>query len=210
MIDRLILYLLVAACVLLALVVVTEIKPAAGPEVATTAVSVPADIPVSPERQQTSGRYDQLVATTLARPLFSATRRPPPRGDNPAADTGLDDARLTGIVTEPGHRFAIFAPAGARVLTVTEGETVSGWRIESITPRDVSLTGPGGTKTLQPKIDPNLVPPPPPPSPANAGAGSVNRPAAAVPTFPSPPRPGMPPSFFNRGPLRPGQPRARR
>ena len=73
------------------------------------------------------------------------------------------DTRLAGIVTEPGHRFAIFAPTGAKPMIVTEGDTVSGWRVDSITPREVSLSGPGGTKTLQPKIDPNLAPPAPPP-----------------------------------------------
>ncbi len=37
---------------------------------------------------------------------------------------------------------------------------MSGWRVERINPREVSLSGPSGTKTLQPKFDPNLTPPP--------------------------------------------------
>jgi hypothetical protein len=51
------------------------------------------------------------------------------------------------------HHLAIFAVNGAaKPLRLTEGEDVSGWRIESITPHEVSLSGPGGTKTLQPKL----------------------------------------------------------
>jgi hypothetical protein len=69
--------------------------------------------------------------------------------------------RLTGIVTEPDH-VAIFAMNGAKPLRVSEGEAASGWRIESIAPQEVSLSGPGGTKTLEPKPDPNLVQQPPP------------------------------------------------
>ncbi len=59
-------------------------------------------------------------------------------------------------------------------MVVTEGETVSGWRVDSITPREVSLSGPGGTKTLQPKIDPNLTPS------ATPHCGASNHPAQPV------------------------------
>jgi general secretion pathway protein N len=110
--------------------------------------------------------------------------------------------RLTGIVTEPDHHLAIFAVNGAKPLRVTEGEAVSGWRIESITPREVSLSGPGGTKTLEPKLDPNLVQQAPPAPPAN--------PAARQPAQPQPPqlinvpqRPAIPPRLPVRPPLRP-------
>jgi hypothetical protein len=203
MIDRLALPLLLAGCVLFAVIVLAEIEAAPTP-VARMAIAVPppADAPSPPVRRALGGRYDELVATTLARPLFSSTRRPPPRGGAEAdTDTGLADTRLTGIVTEPGHRIAIFAPANAKAVTVTEGESVSGWRIESITPREVSLSGPGGVKTLQPKVDPNLVP-----AAAPAVANDAAAPAAArrgVMPFPAVPRPGIPPRF-NRGPARPG------
>ncbi len=201
MIDRLALPLLLAGCVLFAAIVFAEIEPAPAP--ARTAIAAPPpDAPPAPVRRALGGRYDQLVATTLARPLFSSTRRPaPPGGADTEPDSGLADTRLTGIVTEPGHRIAIFAPAGAKALTVTEGETVSGWRIESITPREVSLSGPSGIKTLQPKIDPNLAPAAGPPAVPNEAAAPAKRgvlPLSAVV------RPGIPPRVFNRGPMRPG------
>jgi hypothetical protein len=129
---------------------------------------------------------------TLARPLYSATRRPPQTADNAATDPGLTDTRLTGIVTEPDRRLAIFAVTGGKPVVLTEGETVSGWRIDSISPREVSVSGPSGTKTLQPRIDQNAVA-----QPAGAGAG---RGVAG----PAPPRPGAPP--LPGAPPRPGAP----
>jgi general secretion pathway protein N len=74
---------------------------------------------------------------------------------------------------------AIFAVNGEKPLRVAEGDAVSGWRIESITPREVSLSGPGGTKTMQPKMDPNLVPPPGQPPTAGPGGRLPIPPAAA-------------------------------
>ncbi len=208
MIDRLTLILLLAGCVLFTGLVVAEITTSPAPETEiASAVPARAEPALPPSRPEVGAQFDAMMATILARPLFSATRRPPPRGDSPAADSSLDDTRLTGIVTEPGHRFAIFAPTGAKPLTVSVGDTISGWRVESITPREVSLNGPSGTRTLQPKIDPNLVPPAPPPT----AAAAPPPPRPIVPAGVQPPvRPGFPPAMLNRAPLRPGQSRERR
>lgn len=202
MIDRLALIILLAGCGLFAAILAVEItaSPAAQTEIAARR-SPPRAEPLPPTaKAERVPRSDAMVAEILARPLFSATRRPPPKNDTPIGDSGLADTRLAGIVTTPGHRFAIFAPNGAKLLVVNEGDTISGWHIEKITPREVSLTGPTGTKTLQPKIDPNLVPPAPPPVAAPPPQ------ASAVP----PTRPGFPAPPFNRPPLRPGQLRERR
>lgn len=207
MIDRLLLPMLLAGCLVFAAVLVVEVEPTpARSKIATPPPPAPSASAGLPLRRGTGSRYDALSATALARPLFSSTRRPPPRGSTDgAADLGLADTRLTGIVIEPGRRIAIFAPAGAKLMTVSEGETVGGWRIESITPIEVSLSGPGGIKTLQPKFDPNLVP-------AAGTPPIVNRPAngpggAPFPSFSGSVRPGVRPGLppiFNRGPPRPG------
>lgn len=206
MIDRLTLPLLLAGCLLLGAILVVELEPSPTAWKLATAPPPIASVAPTPQPRGPGGRYDALSATALARPLFSSSRRPPPRGNADGdADSGLADTRLAGIVTEPGHRIAIFAPSGAKPMTVTEGETVGGWRVDSITPVEVSLSGPGGIKTLQPKFDPNLAPAAGPPS-------VVNRPAvgpggAPFPSFPGAAgpgvRPGLPP-VFNRGPPRPG------
>ena len=204
MIERLPLIVLLAGCALFAGVFAAEMAAAPPPDAEIASVVPPRmPTPLPAARPSASGQYDVLVATILARPLFSTTRRPPQHSDGPAADSDLDNARLAGIVTEPGHRFAIFAPTGAKPLIVSEGDTVSGWRVESITAREVSLSGPGGTKTLEPKIDPNLAPPAPPPMAAAT-------PPAVPPINPAVVRPGFPPPMFNRPPLRPGQLRERR
>ena len=215
MIDRLALVFLLAGCAVFAVIIASEIRSAPGPQKAAVELSpLVRDRPLPAARPEPAGRYDEMVTAILARPLFNSTRRPPPRdGADATTDTGLSGLRLTGIVTTPGHRIAIFAPPGDKLMTVTEGDTVSGWRVETITPRDVSLTGPAGTKTLEPKIDPNLVPPPPPtPPPPSANANRVtpaNQAAVRVPGVPAG-RPRFLPGLPNRAPLRPGQLRGQR
>jgi hypothetical protein len=208
MIERVALIALVGGCVLFAGIVVAEMTAPAAPETEAAAATIPprAEPALPVARPEIGVEHGAMITTILARPLFSSTRRPPPPNDAPSEDTSFSDTRLAGIVTEPGYRFAIFAPPGAKPLTVKEGDTVSGWRVDSITPLAVSLSGPGGTKTLQPKIDPNLIPPAAPPT---AQAARPAQPAA--PMFARPPmRPGMPPVPYNGPPLRPGQLRGRR
>src|SRR5690242_169814 len=98
------------------------------------------------------------VATIVARPLFSLTRRPRETAKSAGAtDPELGDVRLTGIVIEPDRRLAIFAVAGAKPRTLSLGQPLNGWKLDSISPEEVSLSGPSGTRTLQPKIDTKLV-----------------------------------------------------
>jgi general secretion pathway protein N len=200
MIDRLVIYLLLAGCLIFGAVVLLELEPTATDTAAPNEVPRRADAAAA-VRRQPSTRLDELLAMALARPLFSSTRRPPqsaPSDNVTSAD--LADMRLTGIVTEPEHHVAIFAVNGAKPLRVTEGEAVSGWRIESITPREVSLSGPGGTKTLEPKLDPNLVQQPGSIPAANPGA---RLPAQPAPVANVPPRPGVPPGLPAPPPVRP-------
>jgi hypothetical protein len=170
MIDRLAVYLLIAGCLLFASLIVVELNGGVAADAVMTEVPMRADASSAATQPEPRADLDDLLRMTLARPLFSATRRPPQTTGNAAADPGLTDTRLTGIVTEPDHRLAIFAVAGAKPVALTEGETVSGWRIDSISPREVSVSGPSGTKILQPRIDQNAVAQPQP-SPAGAGAG---------------------------------------
>jgi hypothetical protein len=198
MIDRLVLLLLVGGCLLFGVILITELAPA-GMQDPVVAPTVQSDAP-NPTTRPQNPRPEELVATMLARPLFSSTRRPPQDAPSGAADSDLTDARLTGIVTTPRHRMAIFALTGDKPLRVAEGDAVSGWRIESITPREVSLSGPSGTKTLQPKLDANLAPPPGQPPIGQAGGRVPTPPAAGRPRVPAPgaapaaapPPPGVP------------------
>jgi hypothetical protein len=191
MINRLAIYLLLTGCLVFGGIVFIELLPAATDEPAPSEVSrrPNPNVPSAVRRPQ-SARLEELLATVLGRPLFSSSRRPAQTAaDDGGGTSDLADTRLTGIVTEPGRSIAIFAVSGAKPLRLTEGEAVSGWRIESITPREVALSGPGGAKTLAPKIDPSLGAPP-----SSPGAA-----AAAV-------RPPTPPSTAAAPPARPGVP----
>jgi general secretion pathway protein N len=202
MIDRLVIYLLLAGCLIFGAIVFAELEPAANDAALAELPQRPdaaARVPGAP-----NARLDELLAMALARPLFSSTRRPPQGAANDGASgSDLADTRLTGIVTEPGHHVAIFAVNGAKPLKLTEGEDVNGWRIENITPREVSLSGPGGTKTLEPKVDPNLVPQPGPTPAVNPAARLLAQPPPAAAQLP---KPGVPPVV--PGPLPPRPPRA--
>ena len=124
------------------------------------------------------------MQTALAQPLFSATRRPPDTaGGSQPAEPELLNVRLTGIVLEPERRLAIFAVPGSKPLSRAEGETINDWRVESIGPSQVSLSGAAGTMVLEPKFDPALVRAQP-----AAGAPVPN------PLFPIPPAPRPPPA----------------
>jgi hypothetical protein len=190
MISRLAIYLLLIGCLVFGAIVFIELLPAATDEPRSELPRRP-NMPLTVRRQQ-SAHLEELLATVLGRPLFSSSRRPPQTAANDDGGTSdLADTRLTGIVTEPGRSIAIFAVNGAKPLKLTEGEAVSGWRIESITPREVALSGPGGAKTLAPKIDPNLGATPPGPAPAAAAA--VRPPVPPSPAAAPPARPGVPP-----------------
>src|SRR5947207_11461642 len=134
-------------------------------------VTTPAPVPeqTRPGQRTQSPPVDELVATSLARPLFSAMRRPTEQAlANSPPDTELPNVRLTGIVIDRDRRSAIFAMQGAKPLVRGEGEMLSNWQLDSIAPRTVTLAGPTGTTTLEPKSDPTLVRPVPQAQPAPA------------------------------------------
>src|SRR5215471_8548404 len=78
------------------------------------------------------------------------------------ADSPLRDVRLTGVVIGSDLRMAIFAVTGTSSRVLSEGETLNGWRLESISPKVVMLSGRAGKIVLKPQPDANLVRSPPP------------------------------------------------
>jgi hypothetical protein len=99
-----------------------------------------------------SGRQ-ALVDGILARPLFTATRRPAVRLAGPAA-APANQPRLTGILINGSSRSVIFAaPEGGRPVVAQEGAQVGGYTVTSIEAGQVTLSGPDGTRTLRPAFD---------------------------------------------------------
>ena len=169
------LILLLAGCVLSGALLASQFYGAAEDGIAAKpAVTRSDDARPGPRAQPE--RADELLTAVLARPLFSPTRRPPETAQ--VASSELADKRLAGIVIEPDRRFAIFAVTGAKPLTVTEGESVDGWRIESITPTEISLVGPRGSRTLQP-VPETAAARQSRPQRGNAGARSAAQPQAS-------------------------------
>ena len=103
------------------------------------------------------------VSALLARPPFSPDRRP-----DPAAASGADPRlpHLTGITVSSGDRRAIFAgPNGARSAVLGQGDQIGVYRVQTISPAEVVLTGPDGAHTVRPTFSaaPSPVPIAPPP-----------------------------------------------
>lgn len=146
----------------------------------------------TPAARNEGPTINHLVAITLERPLFNATRRPPEAEADGHSDTSLNDLRLTGILIMPDQHFAIFAKSDGKPLVRSEGEMISDWHIDTIAAQSISLSGPTGITTLEPKADPNLArlqsashPTVPPPQPA---ASSSPPPAPNAPVRPVPVR----------------------
>lgn len=170
-----------------------------------------APVAAPPAKPVERPKIDQLVATALGRPLFSPTRKQQEEATaaGGSVEQELPNLRLTGIIIEPSRHLAIFAVPGAKPLVRSEGEMVDDWKLDSIGPRQVSLSGPTGVTTLEPKTDPHLTRPSPPAFPgATPGQpGAVGRPPGpvALGRAPPPPAPQQPPGPRGRAPGPPTQ-----
>jgi len=147
--DRLVLLLLLGGCLLFGAILIMELAPAGAEDevVAQTARSEGA----SPITRPQNPRPEELVATALARPLFSSTRRPPQDAPSGAAADDLTDARLTGIVTtpRPPHRNL----CGQRRQAAEGRRRRRRKRLANREhhAREVSLSGPSGNQELAAK-----------------------------------------------------------
>src|SRR6266436_1176459 len=144
-------------------------------------------VSISGHRPSPADRLPPAEIRKLADPLFSPTqRRPETASSANDADSPLRDVRLTGVVIGPDLRIAIFAVTGTNSRVLSEGEALKGWRLESISPEGVVLSGPAGNTVLEPQRDANLVRPPPPVAvqsgqPGAAMAGAPGQPMAVTP-----------------------------
>ena len=92
----------------------------------------------------------ETLAEVTDRPLFTATRRPPPP-DAVQENTGnASSFVLLGVVISKGERLAIIRhgrpPAAARL---TEGQTIEGWTLQSIAPDRVVLKNADNEQSLK-------------------------------------------------------------
>lgn len=147
-------------------------------------------------------RQADWVATILARPLFSPSRRL-----SADAAQGEQALRLAGIITSPAGRKAIFAAAGtpektgaqtrpARGIPVGEGGQAGPWRVRHIGVQTVEVEGPSGTLSLRPErahagggTSPDSMADPSAPSPSDDDIVIPESRFPAAPPRPDPPHP---------------------
>ena len=143
-----------ATAVALACVVLLELAGAATHAEAPPPARV-ARATAAPKRATPPAQIDRWVATILARPIFSASRRPVP-GEVASADPATPDSlpRLSGVMVDRNSRRVIFAGAnGGKPIVAEAGAHVGGFTVESIEPDGVTVTGPGGKRVLHPTFE---------------------------------------------------------
>lgn len=121
----------IALAVLLLAVAVRPWLADEAPEGGTVAVP-DASFPPLPMLER--GKPRATYSETLARPLFSSTRRPEPAAPiaAPSAPPQLVGYRLTGIVSTGARRMILLETPGGKSVQLYEGESVDGWTVETI------------------------------------------------------------------------------
>jgi hypothetical protein len=117
----------------------------------------PSRSPVGTTNQTPKVRADNsvlvdLAATIDSRPLFSSTRRPADEAIAKAPSGTPQDSlpRLSGVIVGPTGGRAIFAGPDGKSHTAAEGDTVGAFKIRSIAPGVVTLSGSQGERVLRP------------------------------------------------------------
>ncbi|MFA5950921.1 MAG: hypothetical protein WC807_11635 [Hyphomicrobium sp.] len=90
---------------------------------------------------------------TVARPLFEPSRRPPPAPEQQSSspqpvEPATPRYRLLGVVSAPDRVMALIWQGDSRPLSVGPGDMVDGWRVDRITPIEVTLTKNGQSVRL--------------------------------------------------------------
>lgn len=115
----------------------------------------------------------ETMRSFIDRPLFSPSRRPPSPPPTPLApapvirpEPSADQLRLLGTLLGPNGASALILDASTGVTSsMTQGETVSGWRIAAIEAALVRLER-GAQSTVLALFRPGM--PPPPARPASS------------------------------------------
>lgn len=134
-------------------------------------------------------RRTAMVEAALARPLFSADRRPKQATAQAAAAPARGTAlpRMTAILVDGAARTAIFAGANGKPAVVSEGGQIGGFTVQRIEPQQVTMLGPDGKRVVRTSFDPNppapesLMPPPAGPMPGIIPGSVPGAPPFALP-----------------------------
>lgn len=126
-----------------------------GADVGPTAAAVPARVAELPPPAGFQLPPIETFSETIARPVFSKTRRPPPPGEapeTPQSDPKPVGFRLTGVVITPDGRTALIRQLRTgEIAELVLGQQIEGWLVESILPDRVVLSF--GTTRKEVKIE---------------------------------------------------------
>jgi hypothetical protein len=113
----------------------------------------PFTIPANAKQRNSASQRETWVATILARPLLSPTRRFPsaPVSKAPANDV----PRLTGVLVSEAGAGAIFAGADGKPVYVKAGDHVGPYLVRAISAGQVTVQGPAGLAILHPVLAPS-------------------------------------------------------
>lgn len=105
------------------------------------------EIKAPPPLKLTAAPPATVFAAIAARPLFNIDRKPdpvppPPEPPKPAIVLGdLSQYRVEGVVASSETQLALVRKVGAQLLTLKQGDTFEGWKIEKIDASGVSISG---------------------------------------------------------------------
>ncbi|MEN5205019.1 hypothetical protein ABE473_11225 [Stenotrophomonas sp. TWI700] len=156
------------------------------------AAPLPRLAPAAPERMASASTYAQIGA----RPLFAEDRQPRPYLLGGTEQGTASSVSLTGVLLTPGFGMAILTTDQRQSLRLRlNGEAVNGWQLLALEPRRATVSGPGGTQTLELPVfngqggePPTVLGATPLTSvpPAGTGARPINSVAAPMPPPPAP------------------------
>ncbi|MGV8960530.1 MAG: hypothetical protein ACOH1V_09080 [Stenotrophomonas sp.] len=122
----------------------SRLAPAAAAE--TGVPAIPALPPLRSEPLPGEGAYSDFVAA----PLFADDRRPHPFFLGSAGQDTAGALRLSGVLMVPGLEMATLTSEQGQSIRLRLGDgPVAGWQLLALQPRSATVSGPGGTRTLE-------------------------------------------------------------
>jgi general secretion pathway protein N len=155
-------YVLISVCTLLGAIIGLEVEHALSSGAAARETPAPARIAGNDPRPSAASFEPPPLSTfgtIVARPLFAPSRRPPLPAEAavpapPSVRPEPGQLRLRGVAVAGGHRGALIERSTTgELLRVAENQSIDGWLVASITPRDVVLEQGGVRDRLQLRDD---------------------------------------------------------
>jgi hypothetical protein len=113
---------------------------------------------------------------SLDRPLFSATRKPPPKPSEapPVVVDTLASVRILGLYSTDAKSGGAVVRHDGKVVRLKLGDTLGGWTVKEVRPVGLVLTRGAEERTIEVKMGPDLAADAPAAPGGRAAAGNQN------------------------------------